>query len=155
MIKALISDFSRVLLFPKHRDYTGGLNDLYRHHKTEAHFNFFHHFELNEELFAFLLPLNKIDKYILTTEEIQNDPAIRSKIRGLFRHVFSAKEMGLSKTDPAIYTMVLQTIQLAPADVLYIDDLEVNVNAARQAALPAIQYKSVPQLKAEIQPYLT
>ena len=44
MIKAIISDVSYVLLFPKNREYKGILNSFYKQIKGEDKFSFFDYF---------------------------------------------------------------------------------------------------------------
>jgi len=55
MPTALLSDFSRVLLRPKDKAYTGGLNALHKRLLAELRgtYSIFDHYELNEELLDF------------------------------------------------------------------------------------------------------
>jgi putative hydrolase of the HAD superfamily len=56
-----------------------------------------------------------------------------------YRRVFDAQfyscELGLSKPDPAYFTTILETLQLAPERILFIDDNEPNVRAAQSVGL--------------------
>ena len=51
MIKVILSDFARVILFPKDKSYPGRLDELQAklNNQSEGH-NFFDYFELNQEL---------------------------------------------------------------------------------------------------------
>ena len=64
--------------------------------------------------------------------------------------IFSA-EVRLIKPDPAIYEHCLRGLDVAPSDALFIDDREVNVAAARAMGIDAVQFKSLPQLRNELQ----
>ncbi len=63
---------------------------------------------------------------------------------------FSA-EVRLIKPDPAIYEHCLRGLDVAPSDTLFIDDREVNVEAARAIGIHAVQFQSLTQLRNELQ----
>jgi putative hydrolase of the HAD superfamily len=63
---------------------------------------------------------------------------------------FSA-EVRLIKPDPAIYEHCLRGLDVAPSDSLFIDDREVNVQAARAMGIHAVQFESLAQLRSELQ----
>lgn len=142
MIKAIIFDFSRTLLFPKNKDYSGGLNSLYRDLMQNPDFNFFDHFELNSELLNYLKGVkDKVDLYIFTSEGIQDDPAVKNKIDGIFKKVFSAMQLGMSKKDPSTYKFIAESIAHNPEQILFIDDSVENISAAKASGLKVIEYK--------------
>ncbi len=53
-IQTFLFDFSRVLIFPKDKNYQGSLNELYRQHHEQPGYNIFSEFELNDELLTWL-----------------------------------------------------------------------------------------------------
>ncbi|MBQ9363462.1 MAG: HAD family phosphatase [Bacteroidaceae bacterium] len=57
-----------------------------------------------------------------------------------FDHLFLSQEMGLAKPDPLIFQTVLQQIDAQPQECLFIDDAQVNCDAA--AALGIHTYKT-------------
>ncbi len=57
-----------------------------------------------------------------------------------FDHIFLSQEMHLAKPDPTIYQAVLQQINAQPHDCLFIDDAQINCDAA--AALGLHTYKA-------------
>jgi putative hydrolase of the HAD superfamily len=63
--------------------------------------------------------------------------------------VFSC-DLGLVKPDARIYRSLLDRLQLAPADVLFIDDAPGNIEAARAAGLHGIMFTSSDQLRADL-----
>jgi len=62
---------------------------------------------------------------------------------------FSA-EVKLIKPDPAIYEHCLRGLGVAPSESLFIDDREVNLAAARAMGIHGIQYKSIAQLRNDL-----
>lgn len=138
----LLFDFSRVLLHPKDKTIPS-LNGLYRELQKQDSFNFFEHFELNLELLQFLKSIHdKYRLYILTSEVIQNAPEIQKNITEVFDQVFSAQELGLSKKDPAIYQHIAEKIETKPEEIMFIDDTNANIEAAKKSRLQTILYAS-------------
>ena len=67
-----------------------------------------------------------------------------------FTHLTFSCELGLAKPDPAIYTFTCDQLDVLPEDALFLDDKQVNVEAARRLGLRAIQFHSVAQLRGEL-----
>ena len=63
---------------------------------------------------------------------------------------FSA-EVRLIKPDPAIYEHTLRGLGVAAAEALFVDDREINVEAARALGIRSIQFQSTAQLKKELE----
>lgn len=151
MITEIVSDFSRVLLFPKDTEYEGGLNSLYRKHNRDSDFDFFSLFSLNNELLKQYDQLgSKVGLSILTSEQIQKDEALAPIITPIFNNIYSAEDLGISKKDSSTYTFIAEQLNTEPQDILFIDDSEINVEAASNAGLITILYKSNEQLIEEI-----
>lgn len=51
-------------------------------------------------------------------------------------------EVGVAKPDPRIYEIMLSTLSLEPHEVLYVDDVEANVQAARDLGIRATRSDS-------------
>lgn len=143
-IKVLITDFSRVLLFPKDKNYTGSLNDLYKEKVLGNNkSSFFDYFELNKDLLDFYQTLkNKVRIFILTSDIIQDAKEVRPYYDSIVDEIFSASKMGLNKKQPEIYKNVLNEIGFPSEKVIYIDDSEANLIAADSVGLKTILYKS-------------
>ncbi len=60
-------------------------------------------------------------------------------------------EVRLIKPDPAIYEHCLRGLGVAAADSLFIDDREVNIAAARTMGMHAVQFRSIAQLRSELE----
>lgn len=78
-------------------------------------------------------------------------------VRGNFRWLdrvnwttFSA-EVRLIKPQPEIYEHCLQGLAVAPSESLFIDDRDVNLAAARAMGIHGIQYKSMIQLRGQLE----
>jgi HAD superfamily hydrolase (TIGR01549 family) len=156
MIKALVSDFSRVLLLPKDTSYLGGLNALHKILSGNDDYNLESHFELNQELLDFYKTLGdkKINLYIFTTGSIQEHSLLESKIKNVFKQVFRSVNLGFEKTDILAYKTISRKIGVNPEEILYIDDNHRNVNTAKEAGMKTIKYESNEQAIKEIRELL-
>ena len=63
-----------------------------------------------------------------------------------FDKLFLSYEIGYVKPEEEIYKFVINAIKLNPAEVLYIDDIEEYVNAAKNLDWNAVQFKSNEKL---------
>lgn len=141
MIKALLFDFSRTLLFPKDLNYSGGLNSLYKEVSIKENFRVFDYFDINQQLLDSVNYLkDKYPSYIFTTDSIQEDQAIQDKIKGSFLKIFSAKAIGLEKTNKDSYQFILNEIGFEASEVLFIDDSQDNINTADAVGIKTIKY---------------
>lgn len=152
MIKALVSDFSRVILSPADKNYAGGLNLLHKELSAKGDYDFWKFFQLNQDLLAYYKTIGEqINVFVFTSEYIQEHPALQPKMEGFFKGVFSAARLGIKKTDVETYKIIADKIDRKPEEILYIDDKQSNLDAAKEAGLVVILYKSNEQVKEEIQ----
>lgn len=103
--------------------------------------------KLNAEIFDFIQNNNK--KYGFgVLSAVQSDLTSwfeERKIDKNFMFVKTTAELGLSKTDPGIYEMVVNGLEFKPSQVLLIDDSQENLVAAEEAGLKTLRYlKSKP-----------
>lgn len=151
MIKAIIFDFSRVVLHPKDKSYKNGLNELHSKLKVNPDYSLSNHFELNKELLDYLSKLkNHYPLYIFTKDYIQEEPELKPHLDKIFIQVFSAHKLGLSKEDTNTFKKLANEIKTKPEEILFIDDLAKNVKAAKKAGLKGIQFLSSEQLFKEL-----
>ena len=68
-------------------------------------------------------------------EEIFKKDHPEDSFLGLFDKVFLSHEMGLRKPDKKIYEKVVEEIEANPEQCLFFDDLEENLNAAKEVGL--------------------
>ncbi|MDQ5951310.1 MAG: glucose-phosphatase [Patescibacteria group bacterium] len=155
MITTLLLDFSRVLLLPNDRTYKGELNALHKELAISTEYSFSEHFQLNIPLLR-LLETYKTSKelYIFTSGSIQNVAEVRAVLDPIFKHIFSAQELGVHKKDPQAYIKVATLINKKPEEILFIDDSPENIGAAQNAKMNAIQYDTFEKLAADLQKLL-
>ena len=78
------------------------------------------------------------------------------KLRGSFEwprqldYVVLSCEVRLIKPDPAIYQRCVAGLQLAPAETCFIDDRQVNVDAARGTGLTALLFQGIARLRNDL-----
>ena len=151
MITTLLFDFSRTILFPKDEAYKLGLNRLYGDEKGRHEFTFDSHFVFNEQLLSYIKTIKDMfGIYIFTSGSVQNDPESRRILDPLFRGIYSAASIGISKADPAAYTYVLEDIGARASETVFIDDLARNIEAARHAGLHTILYEDYDAFQKQL-----
>jgi HAD superfamily hydrolase (TIGR01509 family) len=60
-------------------------------------------------------------------------------------------EVGLAKPDPAIYELTASRLGLAPEEIVFLDDVPVNVEAARAAGWHAVLHEQTARSIAQIE----
>jgi putative hydrolase of the HAD superfamily len=72
----------------------------------------------------------------------------------LFDGIVVSAAVKLLKPEPAIYEHLRDRFALDFAETVFIDDMERNVESARRAGLPSIQFVSTDQVRRELEPLL-
>jgi len=95
------------------------------------------------------------DKYFMATlnNEIMELNVYRIEQFGLRRYFpvfFSSCFLGLRKPDEAIYRAVLQVTQRAPAECIFVDDREVNLECPRELGIHTVRFQDAAQLRREL-----
>jgi putative hydrolase of the HAD superfamily len=72
----------------------------------------------------------------------------------LFDGIVVSAAVKLLKPEPAIYEHLRERFALDFAESVFIDDLPRNVESARRAGLPAIQFETTEQVRRELEPLL-
>jgi len=156
MIKAIVSDFSRVILFSKDPIYEGSLNSLHKEKSQTSDYNPLDYFELNTDLLDFYKSQKeKVNLYIFTTDSIQDAPEFKPFIEPIFTKIFSALKMGLSKKDPEGYKLIAKELNLNADEILYIDDAPENIEAAKIAGLKTVLYLDNIQTSRKVVEFFT
>ena len=75
----------------------------------------------------------------------------------LFEVVVVSAEVGLRKPDPAIYTLTLERLgdSVSAEDCVFVDDLEINCEAARALGIQAVHFVDAEQAIPEIRSALS
>src|SRR3954451_17417742 len=69
---------------------------------------------------------------------------------GMFDDIVISGEVGLRKPEPEIFLFAAERIGLSPADCVFIDDLELNVVAARELGMTGVHHTSYEQTRQEL-----
>ena len=67
-----------------------------------------------------------------------------------FDAITISAQVGLSKPDPRIFRLVLEQLQVAPSEAVFVDDRQENVEAAASLGIHAIQFTTREALLAEL-----
>jgi glucose-1-phosphatase len=102
------------------------------------------------DLIRFLKPSYKLG-LLSNTNEWHFVHSIRTvDVYELFDAVTLSYEVKAMKPSPVIYSDMLRKLALNAEECAYIDDIEVNTDAARQMGLQAIQYLNPLQLRTAL-----
>jgi 2-haloacid dehalogenase len=90
--------------------------------------------------------------YALSNWSAETFPLAQKRFEFLswFRAVFLSAEVRLVKPDPRIFTRFCETFSLKPEQIIFIDDLPHNVEAARKVGMQAIQFHDPAALHDEL-----
>jgi putative hydrolase of the HAD superfamily len=91
-----------------------------------------------------LLVLSNMDRRALAHLEATYD------IFDLFNGRIVSCEVGACKPEPAIYRHLLETFQLDPSATVFIDDLQVNLDAAAAHGMRTIRYEGAESCRASL-----
>lgn len=72
----------------------------------------------------------------------------------LFDEVALSYEVGTVKPDPLMYETITTRLGVLPEEAVFIDDLMRYVEGARAVGMQAVQYRSVEQLKSDLEAML-
>jgi len=110
-------------------------------------------FDLNEEALDLVRRLTGVHKYLLSNTNAAHVRFIRDRFPGIFdpyERLFLSHQVHLLKPDPAIFRVVLEASGRPPAEHVFTDDQEANVEAARGLGMQGIVFRSAEQLAAEL-----
>lgn len=91
--------------------------------------------------------------YVLSNMERETFPVRRTRfpfIEWFDGHVISGLE-GLVKPDPRIFRRLLRRFDLQPSRTVFVDDRQVNVEAAAQLGIHAVRFDSPERLRADLE----
>ena len=90
--------------------------------------------------------------YALTNWSAETFPIARERFDFLewFDGIVVSGEVGVAKPDPAIYRRLTSDFGVDPADAVFIDDVERNVEAARAAGLHGVHFTGADALRREL-----
>lgn len=156
--KVLLSDFSKVLIFPKDSSYTGTLNALFKDAVQGEKKDFWSLYALNQELLDFyqkLIDQHQLVCAIWTSGTLQRSPELAEYLSPVFDHDYSVVDLKVAKSEPQAYKLLATELQVTPEEMIFIDDSLSNVEAAGEAGVSAIQFQNTNQAKVDLEKLLS
>jgi putative hydrolase of the HAD superfamily len=123
---------------------------------------YFEHLQPNQGMIDFVRSL-RVDRAmrsaLLTNNVREWEPKWRSmlpEIDEIFEVVVDSAFVGMRKPDPEIYLLTVERLgeDLTPGDCVFIDDVDVNCQAARSLGMQAVQFHATEQAIAEVEALL-
>jgi len=74
-------------------------------------------------------------------------------LAGHFHHYFASHQLGLVKPDRAVYEEVLRRLGVAPQEILFIDDNQLNIDTATALGIHAHRVKGVIEARQVLTQY--
>jgi putative hydrolase of the HAD superfamily len=110
--------------------------------------------EPNEALFAHYRALHERGvRFAMLTNNVREwEPLWRTKlpVDEIFETVVDSGFVGLRKPDRAIYGLVLERLRLPAGECVFVDDLAVNIEAARELGFAVVHHRDTGQTIAEL-----
>jgi putative hydrolase of the HAD superfamily len=69
-------------------------------------------------------------------------------LAGKFHSYYASHMVGFVKPDEAIYQYVIRNLQVAPEQILFIDDNQVNIDTANALGMKAFRVKGIEEARA-------
>lgn len=110
--------------------------------------------QLNTDLLSYIkVALPKERTYILTSSPPILLSSLSTLLEPAFNRIFTTAELGMSKSDSAIYTVVAQQLASQPKNILFIDDSEKNIMAAAKAGMQTHLFQNNTTLLQHLKEY--
>ena len=77
------------------------------------------------------------------------------KIDDAFDSITISAEEGVAKPDARIYEIALERAGVAPQEAVFLDDMAVNIEAARRLGMQGIHFQDIEQAKATLEELLS
>ena len=72
-------------------------------------------------------------------------------VLAMFDHVVESSKVGIRKPEPAFYELACRLAGVAPSEVVFLDDLGINLKPARAMGMTTIKVESPEQAIAELE----
>jgi putative hydrolase of the HAD superfamily len=108
--------------------------------------------DLNEELLAYARTLKPAYRVAALTNTWSFGRSVieRRDLGSLFDLIVSSAEEGVRKPNPRIYEILIGRLGVEPEEVVFVDDIEENIEAARMTGMHAVHFVSTRQAVAEL-----
>ncbi len=113
--------------------------------------------KINPEFIGYIQQLHKRYKTALLTNahyEFLEPLAEKAHLNTVFDEIIMSSRVGATKPSPQIYQYALDKLGLQPHEVIFVDDLKVNTDAAEKLGIKSILYESFEQCKFELRQLL-
>jgi putative hydrolase of the HAD superfamily len=90
----------------------------------------------------------------LTNNWVNDEREPEHELRVLFDAFVESSRVGLRKPDPRIYELACQTLGVAPAEAVFLDDIGRNLKAARELGMRTIKVDAPEPALAELTRHL-
>ena len=126
---------------------------------SALHLVYFDHLRPNTPMIEFVRSL-RVDRglrsALLTNNVREWEPkwrALLPEIDEVFEVIVDSAFVGMRKPDPAIYELTVDRLGdgVRAEDCIFIDDLEINCDAARELGMTAVQFRDTNQAIAEVE----
>jgi putative hydrolase of the HAD superfamily len=116
---------------------------------------YFEHLEPNQPMIDYMRELRgRGHKMAICTNNIREWEAhwrAMLPVDEIFDVVVDSAFVGSRKPEPRIYEITLERLSAAPEDAVFIDDVELNCEGARQLGITAIRFRSTEQAIEQIE----
>jgi putative hydrolase of the HAD superfamily len=117
--------------------------------------SYFEHLRPNERLIEYMRSLkDRGYRMAICTNNVREwEPLWRAKlpVDEIFSVVVDSGFVGLRKPEPEIYALTLERLGVPAPAALFIDDIELNCDAARELGIRAVWFRSTDQAIEEIE----
>src|SRR5712671_3973736 len=104
--------------------------------------------ELDEELMAFAASLRPHVRTAIVSNSAdgaRREELARYAFDDVFDPIIYSHEVGLAKPDPAIFKLACSVLDVAPREMIFVDDVPGHVAAARDLGIRAIEHRSTQE----------
>lgn len=116
------------------------------------------HLERNPEMIAYMRELRDrgLRTALLTNNVREWEPTWRAmlpEIDEIFEVVVDSAFVGMRKPEPDIYNLTVERLGdgLEPSDCIFVDDVAINCDAARELGMEAVVFETTDQARGDIE----
>jgi epoxide hydrolase-like predicted phosphatase len=118
---------------------------------------FFSQDRLDEDLVDYVRSLHTQYKTALLSnawDDLRKVIAEKWHFEDAFDIMIISGEVGMAKPDPEIFQLAITRLNVAPSEAIFVDDFQLNVDAARAVGMQAIRFQTPQQVCDDLQRFL-
>jgi glucose-1-phosphatase len=115
---------------------------------------FFDQDEIDDGLLSYIRKLHQSYKTALLSnawDDLRQVIAEKWHFEDAFDTMVISGEVGMAKPDPRIFKLALDRLGVEAQQAIFIDDMQRNVEGARQAGLQAIRFQTFQKLRSDLE----